>query len=117
MGFGFFTSTQKKSVSTNSLFVLGFFVFCFGFWLFRVTATAYGGSQARGRIRPVAAGPCHSHGNMGSMEATEGPPFGERTGHVVDYQLTVSLLLLEDAIFLPLFHSSECLCLYSSDLE
>ena len=28
--------------------------------------TAYGGSQARGLIRAAAAGPCHSHSNMGS---------------------------------------------------
>ena len=29
------------------------------FWLFRATLVAYGGSQARGRTRAVAAGLCH----------------------------------------------------------
>ena len=32
----------------------------------RATLTAYGGSQARGPIRAVAASLCHSHSNMGS---------------------------------------------------
>ena len=40
----------------------GLFVFC----LFRAVPSAYGGSQARGRIEAVAAGPHHSHSNMGS---------------------------------------------------
>ena len=56
----------------------GFFVsFCFVF--FMVALVAYGGSQARGQIRAVAAGLCHSqirvmsatyitaHGNAGSL--------------------------------------------------
>ena len=46
----------------------GFLVFVFGFFfllLFRATPTAYGGSQARGQIRPTAAGLHHSH-NAGS---------------------------------------------------
>ena len=38
-------------------------VFCL---FFRATPTAYGGSQARGRIRAVAASLRHSHSNEGS---------------------------------------------------
>ena len=34
--------------------------------LFRAAPAAYGGSQARGRIGAVAAGPHHSHSNTGS---------------------------------------------------
>ena len=34
------------------------------FLLFRTTPTAYGGSQARGRIGAVAAGLCQSHSNV-----------------------------------------------------
>ena len=33
---------------------------------FRVTSTAYGGSQARGLIGAAAAGLCQSHSNSGS---------------------------------------------------
>ena len=44
------------------LFVFVFFVFCF----FRAAPAAYGGSQARGLIRAVAAGLRHSHSNVGS---------------------------------------------------
>ena len=36
------------------------------FFLFRATPVAYGSSQGRGRIRATAAGPHHSHSNMGS---------------------------------------------------
>ena len=35
------------------------------FDLFRATPTAYGGSQASGRIRAVAAGLCQSHSKAG----------------------------------------------------
>ena len=43
----------------------GFFVlFCF--LLFRATPAAYGSSQARGCIGAAAAGPRHSHSNVGS---------------------------------------------------
>ena len=41
------------------------FVFCL-FAFSRATAKAYGGSQARGLIRAVAAGLCHSHSNARS---------------------------------------------------
>ena len=42
------------------------FIYLFIF-LFRATPEAYGGSQARGLIRAVAAGLCHSHSNTGSL--------------------------------------------------
>ena len=44
---------------SNFFYFLSFFflVFC----LFRATHSAYGGSQARGRIGAVAAGLCHSN--------------------------------------------------------
>ena len=50
---------------------LGFFclfvLFCFVlFGLFRTTPLAYGGYQARGRIRAAAAGLHHSHSHSGS---------------------------------------------------
>ena len=38
----------------------------FSFGLFRATPMAYGGSQARGPVRAVAAGLHHSHSNSGS---------------------------------------------------
>ena len=44
------------------LFIYLFIYFC----LFRATPMAYGGSQARGPIRAVAAGLRHSHRNTGS---------------------------------------------------
>ena len=40
-----------------------FFFLVFLFCLYRAALAAYGGSQARGRIRAVAAGLCHSHSN------------------------------------------------------
>ena len=43
-------------------FLFLFLVFC----LFRVTPTAYGGSQVRGQIGAAAAGLYRSHSNMGS---------------------------------------------------
>ena len=42
---------------------LSFSKILFFFGLFRVTPSAYGGSQARGWIRAVAAGLCQSHSN------------------------------------------------------
>ena len=42
-------------------------LFFFFFLLFKATPTAYGDSQARGRIRATAASLCHSHGNAGSL--------------------------------------------------
>ena len=40
--------------------------FLFLFLLFRDTPSAYGGSQARGPIRAIAAGVHHSHSNIRS---------------------------------------------------
>ena len=47
-------------------FLANFYFFYFLFCLFRDTPTAYGGSQARGRIRAAAASLHHSHSNAGS---------------------------------------------------
>ena len=61
-----FVWTQEKcrrSLRNSALFF-------FFFFLFRATPAAYGGSQARGPIRAVAAGLYHSHSNVGSESAT-----------------------------------------------
>ena len=53
----------------NMLFLVCLFHFCFlvfCFFLFRATLSAYGGSQARGRIGAAAIGLSHSHSNVGS---------------------------------------------------
>ena len=42
------------------------FLYFLSFCLFRATLVAYGGSQAGGLIRAVAASLCHSHSNVGS---------------------------------------------------
>ena len=47
-----------------------FFVFC----LFRAAPVAYGGSQARGLIRAVAAGLCQRHSNSGSEPSLQPTP-------------------------------------------
>ena len=44
------------------LLVVVVFFFC----LFRATSVAYGGSQARGQIKAIAAGLHHGHGNVRS---------------------------------------------------
>ena len=44
----------------------GLFCCCL-FWLFRAAPEAYGGSQARSRIRATAAGLHHSHSHVGSL--------------------------------------------------
>ena len=46
--------------------ILFFFFLVFCLWPFRATPAAYGGSQARGLIRAVAAGPHQSHSNARS---------------------------------------------------
>ena len=46
----------------------------FFFCLFRAPPTAYGGSQARGRIRAAVAGLHHSHSNMGSEPCLQPTP-------------------------------------------
>ena len=40
------------------------FLFCL---FFRAAPAAYGDSQARGRIRAITAGLCHSHSSIGSQ--------------------------------------------------
>ena len=60
-----FTMPNPKTVyNTNSFFVLFCFLFVY-VCLFRAACMAYGGSQARGQIRAIAAGLRHSHSNMG----------------------------------------------------
>ena len=46
--------------------VLGFLGFFFVFCLFRAIPVAYGGSQARGKIRATTASLHQSHSNAGS---------------------------------------------------
>ena len=46
----------------------------FFFCLFRVASVAYGGSQARGQIRAVAAGLCHNHSNARSKPCLRRTP-------------------------------------------
>ena len=48
------------------IFIYFYYFFTFGFCPFRATPAAYGGSQARGLIRAVAASLRHSHSNAGS---------------------------------------------------
>ena len=50
------------------------FFFVRSFLLFRAALTAYGGSQARGQIRAVAAGLHHSHSNSGSKPHLQPTP-------------------------------------------
>ena len=47
---------------------------CFIFLLFRATSTAYGSSQARGRIGAIAASLYHSHSNAGSEPSMQPTP-------------------------------------------
>ena len=47
-----------------------FFFFC----LFRTALAVYRSSQARGKIRPVATGLCHSHSNPGSEQYLQPTP-------------------------------------------
>ena len=52
--------------SHNGLTISFFLFFFLSFCLFRVTTTAYGGSQARGQIGAVAAGLHQRYSNAGS---------------------------------------------------
>ena len=74
-------SMVKKNIQLQAQFV--FFVvvfcfcFCFCFCLFaisRVAPSAYGGSQARGRIGAVATGLRQSHSNAGSEPRLQPTP-------------------------------------------
>ena len=53
------------NIYMNGQVHLNFFFFCL-FVFSRAAPTAYGGSQASGRIGPVAAGLRHSHSTTGS---------------------------------------------------
>ena len=48
------------------LFFIFLFIYFLSFCPFLGPSVAYGGSQAKGRIKAVAAGLHHSHSNMGS---------------------------------------------------
>ena len=53
--------------------LLLFFFFCL-LSFFKAAPTAYGGSQARGRIGAVAAGLCHNHSNTRSKPCLQPKP-------------------------------------------
>ena len=55
-------SVQLSRISSLFLQVRFFFLF----FLFRAAPVDYGSSQAKGLIRAIAAGLCHSHGNVWS---------------------------------------------------
>ena len=57
--------TENKNSTTT---------FFFFFLLFRATLAAYGGSQARGPIRTIAAGLCHIHSNARSKPCLQPTP-------------------------------------------
>ena len=59
---------MAQQVKDPELFFLcvWFFFFFFFFCLFRAEPMSYGGSQASGRNRAVAAGICHTHSNTRS---------------------------------------------------
>ena len=56
---------KKKKKKTKKKLILFFFLFVFLFFLGPLPV-AYGGSQTRGRIGAVAAGPRQNHSNTGS---------------------------------------------------
>ena len=56
---------ERMETPVSSVFLF-FVCLCWSFCLFRATPAAYGGSQARDRIRAAAAGLHHTHSNMGS---------------------------------------------------
>ena len=61
--------TQEWTETQVSNLAYSLFFFFLAFWLFafsRATPSAYGGSQARGRIRAIATSLHQSHSNVGS---------------------------------------------------
>ena len=58
--------TNLSSLGIPELQSLSSHPFIYLFIYFRAAPAAYGDSQARGRIRAVAAGLYHSHSNSGS---------------------------------------------------
>ena len=59
-------SKSTKSMQNLSTYHTLFLCVCVCVCLFRAALMAYGGSQAKGRIRASAATLCHSHSNKGS---------------------------------------------------
>ena len=58
--------TNRYTDFWTGFFCSFFFCFVLFFCYFRASPTAYGGSQARGLIRDIAASLRHSHSNVGS---------------------------------------------------
>ena len=65
---------EELNLESTSLDFHADIPFFFFFFYFRATPAAYGGSQARGRIRAIAAGLHHSHSNMGSEPRLQPTP-------------------------------------------
>ena len=66
LNFKMFLSCKCSLSNIRITIYLFIYLFIFIFSLSRATPTAYGGSQARGCIRAVAAGLYHSHSIVGS---------------------------------------------------
>ena len=64
------TTAPRQELLTYPFILFKKFFFAFS----RVTPTAYGGSQARGRIRAIAPGLHQSHSNMGSKPSLQPTP-------------------------------------------
>ena len=60
---------------SGTVLYLFFFFFFFFFCLLRAASVAYGGSQARGQIRAIAASLHHSHSNTGSETRLQHTPW------------------------------------------
>ena len=58
--------TRVLLLPTSLWYLVYVFVFCFFFFLHRVTLATYGSSQARGWIGAAAASLCHGHSHTGS---------------------------------------------------
>ena len=56
---------ERFAVFKSFILILFYFIYLF-ILSFRAAPEAYGSSQARGPVRVVAAGLCHSHSNSGS---------------------------------------------------
>ena len=70
-----FHLTRYNALRPECVYFFFFFLFFFGlFAIFWATFSAYGGSQARGRIGAVAAGLHHSHSNAGSQPCLRPTP-------------------------------------------
>jgi len=65
--FQVFKSHMQLVATTVDGTSVGHFLFFLFFVFSRATPSAYGGSQARGRIGAVVTGLCQSHSNAGSL--------------------------------------------------